>query len=73
MFAVRALLEHAREVLKSVERLTAAAGRDALAYGQLRLGVTEMIAHTWAREFMRVLKSRYPNIAVELTVDLSAK
>ncbi len=66
------LLGHAREVLKSAERFTAAAGRDSLANGQLRLGVTEMVVHSWARDFMRVLKGRYPNIAVELTVDLSA-
>jgi DNA-binding transcriptional LysR family regulator len=33
--------------------------------------VTEMVVHTWVREFLRVLKDRYPNIAVELTVDLS--
>jgi len=66
------LLEHAREVLKATDRLIEAAGRDALVNGQLRLGVTEMVVHSWVRDFMRVLKGRYPNIAVELTVDLSA-
>jgi DNA-binding transcriptional LysR family regulator len=39
--------------------------------GVLRLGVTEMVVHTWVREFLRVLKDWYPNITVELTVDLS--
>ena len=66
------LLDHARDVLKSTERFTEAAGRDALVNAQLRLGVTEMVVHSWARDFMRELKARYPNIAVELTVDLSA-
>lgn len=68
----QALLEHAREVLRAVDRLAEAADLDAQRSGQLRLGVTEMIVHTWVRDFLRVLKERYPNIAVELTVDLSA-
>jgi len=66
------LLEHARRVLHASDNLVEAANRDALVDGQLRLGVTEMIVHTWLRDFLRVLKDRYPNIAVELTVDLSA-
>lgn len=65
------LLEHARRVLRASDSLIEAANQDALVNGQLRLGVTEMIVHTWARDFLRVLKDRYPNIAVELTVDLS--
>jgi len=66
------LLEHARQVLRATDGLIEAANQDALVNGQLRLGVTEMVVHTWVRDFMRVLKDRYPNIAVELTVDLSA-
>ena len=66
------LLEHARQVLAATDNFIEAANRDALINGQLRLGVTEMVVHTWLREFLRVLKDRYPNITVELTVDLSA-
>lgn len=66
------LLEHARQVLRATDSLIEAANQNALVNGQLRLGVTEMIVHTWVRDFLRVLKERYPNIAVELTVDLSA-
>jgi DNA-binding transcriptional LysR family regulator len=66
------LLEHARKVLAATESFIEAANQDALINGQLRLGVTEMVVHTWLREFLRVLKDRYPNITVELTVDLSA-
>ncbi|MFT5114606.1 MAG: DNA-binding transcriptional LysR family regulator [Parasphingorhabdus sp.] len=66
------LLEHARNVLHTTDNLIEAVNQDTLLNGQLRLGVTEMIVHTWIREFLRVLKDRYPNIAVELTVDLSA-
>lgn len=66
------LLEHARAVLRATENLVDAANKEALLDDVLRLGVTEMIVHTWLRDFLRALKERYPNITVEVTVDLSA-
>lgn len=68
----RELLGHARKVLRSTDNLIEAANQEAILNGVLRLGVTEMVVHTWVRDFLRVLKDRYPNITVELTVDLSA-
>ena len=65
------LLEQARQVLRSVEAFIEAADQTKQAQGVLRLGVTEMIVHTWLRDFLRLHKERNPNIAVELTVDLS--
>lgn len=65
------LLVHARKVLRSVEHLVEASDRASLLDGVLNLGVTEMIAHTWLRDFLKVLKGRFPNVAVELTIDLS--
>mgnify|MGYP003676252344 CR=1 FL=1 len=67
----RELLEQARAVLRASDNFIEAANQDALLNGVLRLGVTEMVVHTWLREFLRVLKDRFPNITVELTVDLS--
>lgn len=67
-----AILKHARAVLKETDALVIAAGQNALLDGTLRLGVTEMIVHTWLREFLKALKEQYPAIIVELTVDLSA-
>jgi DNA-binding transcriptional LysR family regulator len=68
----RQLLDHARQVLGATEALIEASGQTALFTGALRLGVTEMIAHTWLRDFLRAFRRAYPNISVELTVDLSA-
>lgn len=65
------LLAYARNVLRSTENLIEAADRNGLYEGVLKLGVTEMIVHTWLRHFLRVLKEEFPNIDVELTVDLS--
>ena len=68
----RELLESARAILNATDKFVAAANKETLLNGVLRLGVTEMVVHTWLREFLRVLKDRYPNVTVELTVDLSA-
>lgn len=65
------LLSHARNVLNSVDSLMAASGDASLREGTLRLGVTEMIVHTWLQDFLKAVNERFPNIQVELTVDLS--
>jgi DNA-binding transcriptional LysR family regulator len=65
------LLVHARRVLDATDALIAAADQKSLIEGTLRLGVTEMIVHTWLRDYLRALKDRFPNVTVELTVDLS--
>ena len=65
------LLTHARKVLKAREKLIEAADQTHLFNDVLRLGVTELVVRTWLREFMKAFKLQYPNIIVELTVDLS--
>ena len=67
----QALLPHARQVLDATDALIAAAGNTDLIDGTLRLGVTEMIVHTWLRDFLRAIKDRFAHLTVELTVDLS--
>lgn len=66
------LLEEARGVLARVDALVSRAGGGALAEGTLRLGVSEMVAQTWLRPFLRDMGARCPGVDVELTVDLSA-
>ncbi|EBA13076.1 LysR family transcriptional regulator [Roseobacter sp. CCS2] len=67
------LLAHARRVLDATDALIAAADQKALIEGTLRLGVTEMIVHTWLRAYLRRLKEVYPRLSVELTVDFSVQ
>ena len=69
----RDLLDHARAVLREGEALITASGAVGLFDGTLRLGVTEMIVHSWLRDFLRAFRARFPKISVELTVDMSAK
>lgn len=65
------ILAQARVVLQEAARLVEIAGRPDLVDDRLRLGVTELVAATWLRPLMVRLKEAYPNVSVELTVDLS--
>jgi DNA-binding transcriptional LysR family regulator len=67
----QALLAPARAVLGAVDAMLAAVGDDRLFSGVLRLGVSEMVAHTWLRDFLIAMKAQFPGLDVELTVDLS--
>jgi len=67
------LLGYARNVLSSVDELVEAANGEAAFDGAVRLGVNEMVVHTWLRDFMKAFKARFPNVVVELSVDLSSK
>ncbi len=66
-----ALLEKTRTVLRATEALLEEADRQDLIQERLRLGVTELVACTWLQDFLRCLKQHYPNLSVELVVDLS--
>jgi DNA-binding transcriptional LysR family regulator len=67
------LLERTRDVLRAGEALLEAANRQALIEERLRLGVTELVACTWLQPFLRLLRRDYPNLRVELEVDLSRR
>ncbi len=67
----QALLNYAERVLVASEEFSAQSGRAGDQQGVLRLGVTEMIAQTWLRAYLKNLKSEFPNVGVELTVDFS--
>lgn len=64
-------VEDAQAVLRAGEVLVERAGRRDLHCETLRLGVTELVACTWLRAFLRAFGAAYPNVPVELTVDLS--
>ncbi|MFT7107125.1 MAG: DNA-binding transcriptional LysR family regulator [Yoonia sp.] len=64
-------LAQARIILREAEKLTGIAARPDLVDDRLRLGVTELVAATWLRAYMVRMKAAYPNVSVELTVDLS--
>lgn len=65
------LVEQARRVIRSAEGFVEAAGHKHLAESTIKLGVTEMIVNTWLPEFFRSVSENYPNLKIELTVDIS--
>lgn len=67
------LLGYARNVLSSVDEFVEAANGEVAFDGAVRLGVNEMVVHTWLRDFMKAFKARFPNVVIELSVDLSSK
>lgn len=67
------LLLKARKVLSDVEDLLQATGDPGVFSGTLRLGVTEMIAHSWLSDFLTEFAEIFPNVAIELTVDISSE
>lgn len=67
----QALLSYAERVLVATEEFSAQSGSTGDQQSVLRLGVTEMIAQTWLRDYLKKLKSEFPHVAVELTVDFS--
>ena len=66
------LLPHAHDILGGVDHFIATAEAGHLHEGVLRLGVTELIVHRWLASFLQAFKSAFPNIVVELHVDISA-
>jgi DNA-binding transcriptional LysR family regulator len=69
----KALLDPARAVAGAVDALLEAAGDSGRFNGALRLGVTELIAHTWLRALLVALRDELPQVTVELTVDMSER
>ena len=66
-----ALLPAARNALRSAEAFLEVADRKDLIEERLRLGVTELVACTWLRRFLKVFNQEYPSVSVELDVNLS--
>lgn len=67
-----ALLIKARALLAARDDLLISAGDATLLQGVLRLGVTEMIVHSWLGRYLAAVNERFPKIDVDLTVDFSA-
>ena len=67
----RQLIDLARATLDAQKQFLAEANSAALTQGTLRLGVTEMIVHTWLRPFLIQLKEEFPKLVVDLTVDMA--
>ncbi|MBA5638577.1 LysR family transcriptional regulator [Duganella sp. LX20W] len=65
------LLSHAKAVVDATRRLQAAARKDSAVRGRLRLGVIESVVHSWLAQYIRELNANYPELEIDLAVDIS--
>ncbi len=66
------LLSKARGVIDALDDFMVTAGAQGLFEDTLRLGVTEMIAHSWLGVYLSALRDQFPGVTVDLTVDFSS-
>jgi len=66
------LLSHAKAIVDATRRLQNAARKESVVRGRLRLGVIESVVHSWLADFVRELNASYPELEVDLTVDVSS-
>ena len=66
------LLPHAQKILLMGDRFKERACESKALSGVLRLGVSETIVHTWLSDFLQRVHQFFPNVDVELTVDVTA-
>ncbi|MCJ8138272.1 LysR family transcriptional regulator [Falsirhodobacter halotolerans] len=65
----RGLVPHAEYVMKAYAAFLDAGGTQGQSV--LRLGVAEMVAHSWLPLFLKEMERRYPNVRLELEVNRS--
>jgi DNA-binding transcriptional LysR family regulator len=65
------LLAPAKAVVDATRRLVAAAQKDSAIRGRLRVGVIESVVHSWLAQYIRELNAMYPELEVDLAVDMS--
>jgi DNA-binding transcriptional LysR family regulator len=68
--AGRDALANAEKMLKLADSLEQIAKRSDPMHGLLRLGANESIAHAGLADLLAQLKTRYPQMKIELTIDL---
>lgn len=67
----RALLVDAEKIVALAESIQRTIGAPEAYSGVLRLGVSETIVHAWLPRFLARFSSQFPNVDVDLAVDVS--
>ena len=68
----REFLDYAEHILRVTEEARSRFGSTKVATGRVRLGVTETVALTWLPALVGRINAEYPEVVVELDVDLTA-
>src|ERR1700716_1441796 len=67
----RQLMVYAEKLIGLRSEMMAAAGDRSAMRGVLRLGVAETIVHTWLPRLIKSLNTAYPNLSLEIEVDIT--
>jgi DNA-binding transcriptional LysR family regulator len=67
----RELLVYAEKILGLREDLLERVGNAKAMSGVLRLGVAETIVHSWLPQFIKAINRHYPNLTIEVEVDIT--
>ncbi len=67
----RQLLDYAERILGLVADITRSVAHPAGLSGVVRLGVAETIVHTWLSELIEQVHATYPNVTLDIEVDVS--
>lgn len=65
------LLRHAERLIRQRSSLIEAVGDSSTMSGVVRLGVSETIVHTWLPRLIERVNATYPNLEIEIEVDIS--
>jgi DNA-binding transcriptional LysR family regulator len=67
----RDLARYAAEILELVEQVRFYIADPAAAFGTIRVGAAELVALTWAPDLIRGLNAQFPNVLLDLEVELT--
>jgi DNA-binding transcriptional LysR family regulator len=65
------LLRHAERLIRQRASMIKSVGDNSVMSGVVRLGVSETIVHTWLPKLIERLNAAYPNLEIEIEVDIS--
>src|ERR1019366_4594847 len=68
----RQLMVHAEKLIGLRSEMLAAIGDRSAMRGVLRLGVAETIVHTWLSQLIKGVNHAYPNLSLEIEVDITS-
>lgn len=66
------LLSYAKSVVDATRNMQAAARKESVIRGRLRLGVIESVVHSWLSHYVKQLNADYPELEIDLAVDKSS-
>ena len=69
----RRMLDHAERLIRARADMMAELANPAALSGNLSLGVSETIVHTWLPAFVERVARTYPHLDIEVDVDVSEK